>query len=76
MIQEDFNDFSPCPFCENSKPKLIINTPVAMAGSIITFAYVMCEGCKARGPETDDWKDSEFKEHAYRKWQNPKGLEL
>ncbi len=67
--KEHFNDFSPCPFCGHSKPKLTIDTPPAMAGSIITYAYVECEGCGARGPKTDDWGDTKFEEHAYGKWQ-------
>ena len=60
----------PCPFCNSDKVDLQENTPTAMAGSIVTYAFVLCHGCTARGPKVSDWGNKNFYANAAMLWNN------
>ena len=60
----------PCPFCGNCDVSLRTETPSAMPGSIVTFAYVKCSNCGTQGPKFEDWGNKNYKNDAENNWNN------
>ena len=57
----------PCPFC--GSPSLLVEvTPPAMGGSIVTYAFVECQTCRARAGRYADWDDKTYREKAAAAW--------
>jgi len=57
-----------CPHCGSNDVALTEETPQAMPGSIVSYAFVKCGQCGARGPARNDWNNREYRAQALSAW--------